>query len=306
MDTFFIRFGMKSSPYSFNLNFMNSPLIRYSILLIILVSLCSWGEKAHRKINSSCVDFFPKEIQQLKSWAPILADHSSDADLRKKTDKNEFVKHFIDIDIYEDFIKTHKIEENFEVACSKYGKEKVIKDGTLPWVTDSTYNALVQDFKTGNWNQAVLTAADLGHYVGDCSMPLHITANYNGQLTSQTGIHRRYEETMIDRYIDSIHFKTSRIHKVFQVQSFIFNYLYANHSYIGLLLQADSRACEQAGNQYNDIYYQSLWGKTSLFTVKLLEESSKTLAELIYTAWLEAGKPKIPESLGKEKNVQSQ
>jgi hypothetical protein len=74
-------------------------LIRHSILFVILISLCSWGEKAHRKINTSCVDFFPKELYDLKGWGPILADHGSDADLRKKSDKTEFVKHFIDIDV---------------------------------------------------------------------------------------------------------------------------------------------------------------------------------------------------------------
>jgi hypothetical protein len=62
------------------------------------------------------------------------------------------------------------------------------------------------------------------------------------------------------------------------------------------LLQADAQAFVQAGQQYNEAYYASLWDKTSLFTGKLLEESSKTLARLIYTAWLEAGKPKIPGS----------
>src|SRR5665648_954268 len=117
---------------------MNSLLVRYSVLFVFLISLCSWGEKAHRKINSSCVGFFPKEIEQLKVWAPVLATHASDADLRKSTDKTEFVKHFIDIDNYDDFIDTHKIEENFDVACLKYGKAKVMEEGTLPWVTDST------------------------------------------------------------------------------------------------------------------------------------------------------------------------
>jgi len=278
---------------------MNSTLIRYFFLLVLLVGFCSWGEKAHRKINSSCVDFFPKELNQLKTWAPILADHGSDADFRKKDDKNEFVKHFIDIDNYDDFNNKHLIEENFEKACLKYGKEKVMKEGTLPWVTDSTYIALVQNFKTGNWNRAVLTAADLGHYVGDGFMPLHIAANYNGQLTGQTGIHRRFEETMIDRNIDDIQFKTSTCNKVENVQSYVFNYLYSNHSSVKSLLQADDYAYKLAGNQYNDNYYESLWEKSHLFTMQLLEESSKTLAGLIYSAWLEAGKPKIQTSLGK-------
>ena len=277
---------------------MNSTLIRYFFLVALLVGLCSWGEKAHRKINSSCVEFFPKELNQLKAWAPILANHGSDADFRKKDDKNEFVKHFIDIDNYDDFNSKHRIEENFEKLCLKCGKAKVMKEGTLPWVTDSTYKALVQNFKSGNWSQAVLTAADLGHYVGDGFMPLHIAANYNGQLSGQEGIHRRYEEIMIDRHIENIQFKTSTCSKVENVQSYVFNYLYSNHSYVSSLLLADSQAYELAGRQYNENYYESLWAKSNLFTIKLLEESSKTLAGLIYSAWVEAGKPKIPANLG--------
>ena len=278
---------------------MNSILIRYSILIVLLVSLCSWGEKAHRKINSSCVEFFPKELNQLKIWAPILAEHGSDADLKKRRDKTEFVKHFIDIDNYDDFNKRHRIEENFETAYLKYGIEKIKKEGTLPWATDSTYNALVLNFKVGNWNQAVLTAADLGHYVGDGFMPLHIAANYDGQMSAQTGIHRRYEETMIDRHIDDIKFSASPCHKISKVQSYIFKYLYANYSYVQLLLQADKNAFIMAEEQYNEVYFESLWNNSNSFTIKLLEESSKATAALIYTAWLEAGKPKIPTSLGK-------
>lgn len=270
---------------------MNSALFRYSFLFILLIGLCSWGEKAHRKINSSCVEFFPKELKHLKAWAAILGDHGSDADMRKRKDKTEFVRHFIDIDNYEDFNSKHRIVENFEMACRKYGKEKVKKEGTLPWATDSTYRALVRDFKTGNWDQAVLTSADLGHYVGDGFMPLHISANYDGQLTGQTGIHRRYEETMIDRNIGEIQFRTSTCRKIKGVQSYIFNYLYTNHSNIDLLLHADSIAYEVAGKQYNEVYYKNLWDNSKSFTVKLLEESSKVTATLIYSAWVEAGKP---------------
>ena len=277
---------------------MNYSVIRYSILLALLFTLGSWGEKTHRKINSSCVEYFPKEINGLKAWSTFLGDHASDADNRKKSDKNEFVKHFIDIDIYDDFIITHKMTEDFNAACTKYGKAKVMKNGTLPWVTDSTYQALVQNFKFKNWQQAEVTAADLGHYVGDGFMPLHITANYNGQLTDQKGIHSRYEVTMIDKYIDPISFKTSRIRKVKNIQSTIFGYLYSNYNYIPFLLQADSKAYAQSGKQYNENYYQSLWQETSVFTIHLLQESSKTLASLIYTAWIEAGKPKIPSNLG--------
>jgi hypothetical protein len=273
---------------------MKTAFLRYSLLLFLLAGLCSWGEKAHRKINSSIVEFLPKELNQLKTWTPVLAAHCSDADLRKRKDKTEFVKHFIDIDNYDDFNRKHRIEENFELACRKYGKEKVIKEGTLPWTTDSTYRALVQDFKSGNWNQAALTAADLGHYVGDGHMPLHIAANYDGQLTGQTGIHRRFEETMVDRHIDEIQFKRSTCRKVKNIPRYVFDYLYSNHFSLVPLLEADSIASALTGKQYNEVYYNRLWEKTNSLTVKLLEESAKVTAALIYSAWIDAGKPKIP------------
>ena len=47
----------------------------------------------------------------------------------------------------------------------------------------------------------------------------------------------------------------------------------------------------------NDVYYQTLWQKTKGFTAKMIEGSSKSLAELIRQAWIEAGRPKIPNEI---------
>lgn len=265
------------------------------LLLFLLFLLGSWGEKAHRKVNAFCVEFFPKELSPLKIWGPVLSDHGSDADSRKKNDPDEFVRHFIDIDLYDEFTASGKIPENFEALCKKHGRDVVMKYGTLPWVTDSTYKALVQNFRNNDWEKAILTAADLGHYVADGHMPLHITGNYDGQLTGQKGIHRRYEETMIDKYIDQIAIEPSRIGRVKDVQGYVFGYLYRNHANNNLLLQADKRALDSSGGEYNEVYYQNLWGSTNLFTSRLLQEASKTLASFIYSAWLEAGKPALPK-----------
>jgi len=99
----------------------------------------------------------------------------------------------------------------------------MIKNGRLPWATDSTYRALVQNFKKKEWKNAMLTAAYLGHYVGDGHMPLHLTNNYDGKLTSQSGIHSRYESTMINKFITEINYKSSKVKKIKDVRSYIFN-----------------------------------------------------------------------------------
>ena len=174
-------------------------ILQYVIWFALLLLLCSWGEKGHQKINSSAPQFFPSALNNYKGWSEVLAAHGSDPDKRRRTDPSEEIRHYIDIDAYQDFVGTHKIVEGKQEAIDKYSKKFIIKNGTLPWVTDSTYQVLVKQFKAKDWKKVVLTAADLGHYVGDGHMPLHLTTNYDGQLTEQKGIHSRYESKMINK-----------------------------------------------------------------------------------------------------------
>ena len=270
---------------------------RTFMMMSLIILLCSWGNKGHQKINGSAQQFFPARLNNFKGWSAKLAEHGSDADDRKKNDRTEGVKHFIDIDAYKDFVEMHKITENKDAAFKLYGSKFIMKNGTLPWVTDSTYHVLVQQFKSKDWTKAVLTAADLGHYVGDGHMPLHLTLNYDGKLTDQSGIHSRYESKMINKYIDEITVKKSPVKKVKDVNRYIFDYIYSNYQYKDSLLNADKLAFETANHEYNDLYYATLWKQTQGFTQKMITGSSKSLAELIRMAWLESGRPRLPRNI---------
>lgn len=274
---------------------MDREIVRLAFLFVILIGLSSWGEKVHRKINTACVEVLPSKLDKMKTWIPILAEHSVDPDKRRKTDKNEFVRHFIDLDNYSGFLKDGKIEEDFNIICQKYSREMVMKNGTLPWVTDSTYKALVSNFKTKDFGRAALTAADLGHYVADGFMPLHTSANYDGQLSNQKGIHSRFEEKMINQHIDNIEIKISGVDKIKNTSNYIFGYLYKNFECVDDLLLADSISYEYSGKNYNATYYDRMWNESEVFTTNLINSAAQKVASLIYKAWLEAGKPQIQE-----------
>ncbi len=276
---------------------MGLKVLRFTVMLASVILLCSWGEQGHKKINSSTSRFFPHRLNRYKGWTEVLSLHGSEADNRRKTDPTEGIKHYIDIDSYTDFVGTHKIVEGEAEAFNKYGKEFVMKNGTLPWVTDSTYNVLVKQFKARDWERVLLTAADLGHYIGDGHMPLHLTVNYDGKLSGQSGIHGRYESMMINRYVDSVAVKRSGIHRVKDVMHYVFDYMYYNYQYKDSLLNADKLAFEKAGHDYNDLYYQLLWSSTNDFTVEMITGSAKSLAELVRSAWIEAGRPRIPRHI---------
>jgi len=76
--------------------------------------------------------------------------------------------------------------------------------GILPWAILKTADSLPSCFENNDMHKAMLLAADLGHYIGDSHMPLHITRNYNGQYTGQYGVHSRYESNMIGTFQNQI------------------------------------------------------------------------------------------------------
>ena len=266
-------------------------------VLSISVLLISWGYQGHHKISEDSKQSFHEEMAEFMDWANVLALHASDADERKETDPNEGPRHYIDIDNYPLFAEQGRIPQTWDSVLDIYGESFVIEQGILPWATKTTYDSLVNCFLRRNWDKAGLFAADLGHYVADGHMPLHITMNYNGQFTGNTGIHSRYESTMINGHINQIDYLGHQISAIEDVNSYIFNYLYQNYIYVDSVLLADDYAKEiSGGSTSSGAYKEALWNKTKNFTIPLFSMASKRLAELIYTAWVEAGKPDINAS----------
>ncbi len=261
----------------------------------IMILFSGWGSVGHKKINQHAPASFPHSMVFLKaSWTILLADHGSDADIRKGTDPNESPKHYIDIDDYPEFLLYGKIPQTYDSICALHGLSFVIDKGILPWATLIAFDSLKNCFQRQDWNKAGLFAADLGHYVADGHQPLHITRNYNGQYTGQTGIHSRYETHMIGDYQNQILYPDDSVSKIQNVSGYIFNYIYFNYKDIDSLLLADSAAHVAAGSTSSNQYYSLLWANTQGFTIDLFKRASYSLAGLIYTAWLEAGSPVMP------------
>lgn len=265
---------------------------KFFIVLISCVSyfFIGWGGDGHYIINHNSVYSFSENAQFLFSWQNTLSEHGSDADYRKGDDPTEAPKHYIDIDNYPEFVNFGYIPQDIDSLIEKYGEDFVIEQGTLPWAIINTFNDLKTALINYQWNQAELLAADLGHYIGDASMPLHITTNYNGQLTGQSGIHSRYESKMIGQHLDSLSFISDSAFVIQNLSNYVFDFIYNNYPYVDTLLAADKTAKTGLGS-YNTTYYKRLWNLTKDFTILMLKRSSDGLASLIYTAWVEAGSP---------------
>ena len=159
----------------------------------------------------------------------------------------------------------------------------------MPWAILNTTDSLQAAFENNNLHKAMLLAADLGHYIGDSHMPLHITRNYNGQYTGQYGVHSRYESNLIQRFQDQIIYDGDSLQYIDNIPNYIFNMIYDNYLYVDSVLAADAAAKAFAGNTNSTAYYNKFWELSKNFTIGLFKKASYRLTCVIYTAWINAG-----------------
>jgi hypothetical protein len=266
--------------------------ISFGVLLSsLLLVFGGWGKNGHRIISYNSVDHFPKEISFLADWREYLSERSSDPDNRKSGDPTEAKKHFIDIENFKEFTAKGKLNYNYDSTISLYGASFLDEQGILPWTTIITCDSLKNCFKRKDWTRAEFYANDLGHYVGDGHMPLHITENYNGQLTGQKGVHSRYETQMINYSLTEFTPTTDTVIYIKDIQPYVFNYIYKNHTYADSILLYDKKASSEAGTTTGDVYLKELWKYSGSLTKRLFNQASLSMASLIYTCWCDAGKP---------------
>lgn len=263
----------------------------FVLAVLAWLILSSWGDTGHKKIAGGVSKYFDPQLRNFQQLTAYLEEHSSDADNRKSTDKNEGIKHYIDLDNYAEFLLTGAISQVKDSMTALYGESFVNEQGILPWSTIATFDSLTECFSRLDFEKARVFAADLSHYVADGHMPLHITHNYNGQITGNKGIHSQYEIKMIGNFVDKIQLEGGEVELVGDVSNYIFNYLYSTYCYADSILLADTYARSINSDVSSYAYSEALWEKTKDITLVFFEKSAKSIADLIYTAWVRAGSP---------------
>jgi Secretion system C-terminal sorting domain len=281
-----------------------SEIVLISSLTVIAFVLMSWGYIGHQNISSKIILSFNDEMGGFESWVSYMTSHASDADNRKNEDPDESHRHYIDIDNYDEFVDDGRIAQTWNSVVDIHGQSFVDNNGILPWTTLITYDSLRNCMSRRDYEKAKFFAADLGHYVADGHMPLHITANYDGQLTGNNGIHYRFESAMINDHINEVVFTGKEAEYINNVPDYIFNYLYQNYKYVDTIMAADNYA-KTISSSYNTAYYNAMWDKSQSFIHSIMSNASVAITELLYTAWVDAGKPSLfPAAVEESKSAE--
>lgn len=293
--------------------------------LIVAVMLISWGTFGHEHINKAAVFALPAQssVQQFfYNHIDFITQESTVPDLRKHTinDKAEGPRHYIDM---ENFGSPDTLPKTLSEAKKKYDEKFLQQNGILPWYVDELMEKLTKAFREKKKTEILFLAADIGHYIGDAHMPLHTSANHDGQLTNQKGIHALWESRLPETFGKTYNYNTPEAKLIDDVRKEIWNIVKKSHALVDSVLTTDRLLREKNaenkifktdpegkilksryGQQiFSDDYTKQFHKALNGMVEKQMQAAITATASFWYTAWVNAGKPDLsdldPQELSK-------
>jgi len=257
----------------------------------------AWGGATHHYIARNWSQHLPPEIDGLRAYDAVVDAHVTDADTRRPYTPGEGPRHYIDIDAYPEFLAGTLPHDRAELE-RRYGTGVVAANGIVPWAVADVVTTLAAQFRAAQWDASALTIADLCHYVGDATQPLHCTANFDGQQTGDPGVHARYETDLMALHLDELHTPAAGVTYDASPVDTMFAIVTASWRDVAPLVAADLGALSETQGTIDDNYWASLWSGVGAFTRERIDAATRATASFVYTAWVRAGQPVVPGSSG--------
>lgn len=199
--------------------------MKYITLLLFSMALSpqsfAWGKRGHQIVGEGAALVVSAEPNMgfMRTISYDFGYYANVPDFiwkRPGTYESEKAEHFMDLEIFDRVFKERKeVGKPYELSRAEFEAkfpEIKLMAGRAYWRIQEMYSGLekasaklreLPETTMGKERQALQEkwlniAGPMAHYVGDLAMPLHVSENYDGQLTGQKGIHHYFEEAMVD------------------------------------------------------------------------------------------------------------
>lgn len=288
-------------------------VLALSCYLAPVPQLHAWGNEGHRMINRLAATHLPADVpaflrseaaaEEIEYLGPEPDRWRSPAE--PELNAAQAPEHFIDLEPADALGPFPRNRLDFEAKVFAAG-QRPEKIGLQPWETNEVWERLKAALRayrslaaTGQNTlpaelAAIFYAGWLGHYVGDGSQPLHTTIQYNGWVgpnpngyTTAHTIHWEFEGPFVAANLHSpqVEAKMTSAHIVDgdQFTAYV-AYLRQSATFVEKVYQL-----EKAGG------FVGAGSTDSIdFTATRLAAGASMLRDMIYTAWIESGKP-VPD-----------
>jgi hypothetical protein len=293
---------------------MKKTILIAGLLCLSHYAFC-WGFYAHKKINYLAVFLLPPEMMALyKPNINFLSEHAVDPDKRRYALDIEAPRHYIDIDHYGSY-PYDSLPRQWNEAIAKYTQDSLMKYGIVPWWIQTMQHRLTEAFKQKDQARILKLSADIGHYIGDAHVPLHVCSNHNGQHTGQQGIHGFWEsripELLAEKEWD---FYIGKAAYISDAGSFIWSRVLESATAADTVLTfeqtlnreypADQKFAFEHRNgiitrQYAQAYCRQYNQRLNNMVERRMRQSIYAVASFWYTAWVNAGQPDLKQLANK-------
>jgi len=284
------------------------PALRLAVAAAFIILSSSWGFYAHYRINRLAVFTLPRAMERFyKCNIEYITQHAVSADKRRYVDSSEAPRHYLNADHYGKN-PFSKIPQNWDDAAIKYSADTLLKYGSVPWVIQNNYYRLVKAFKEHDTIAVLNTSANLGHYIADAHVPLHLTQNYNGQLSNQTGIHALWESRLPELFSGQYRYYIGKARYIENPLTEAFKICKASFSEADSVLRFERTlnssfpsskkyVIEKRGNRqvkdYSIAYSLRYQKMLNRMVERRMQSAILAVGSYWYSAWIDAGQPDL-------------
>ena len=242
-----------------------------------------------------------------KANIEFITEHAVSADKRRYVDSTEAPRHYFDADHYGKN-PFNAVPQHWDDAAVKYSADTLIKYGTVPWTIQQNYYFLVKAFKAHDTTAILTASANLGHYIADAHVPLHLTQNYNGQLTNQTGIHALWESRLPELFGDHYNYYAGKARYIEDPLAEAFKICRSSFKSVDTVLRFErmlsrrfpadkkytlvlhgKRQVKDYSVEYAKAYHKMLKGMVE----RRMRSAILAVGSYWYSAWVDAGQPDL-------------
>jgi len=263
----------------------------------------------HEQINYHAVFLLPPQMMILfKPNIGFLSEHAVDPDKRRYMSASEGAHHYLDIDHYGHY-PFPDLPRDYKSAENKYSADTLRTYGIVPWWIQIMMGRLTKAFRDEDKQAILKLSAELGHYIADAHVPLHVCSNHNGQFTHQEGIHAFWESRVPELFAEADwDFFIGKAIYISDLADFIWSRVLESAAASDTVLRCEKEISgqikpdqkyafeERKGKlikQYSRAYSTLYENKLDHMIERRMRQSIFAVASCWYTAWVNAGQPDL-------------
>ncbi len=270
----------------------------------------NWGFFMHRHINRVAIFSLPPEMVVFyKRHLDELVRRSVDPDRRRHIVANEAPRHYIDLDRYPG---SDSLMISWEEAVRRFTRDTLFARGMVPWHINRLRYALTNAFRLKNGREILRISADLGHYIADAHVPLHTTANYDGEQTGQVGIHALWESRLPEIFFEEYDLFVGRAAYLDNPFEQTWQAIRQAHLKVDSVFLLEQEVAKEIGadkikgfdfrgarmqSVFNENFARRYHRRLAGMVEEQFRKSVKMTADIWFTSWVNAGQPDLSDCI---------